>query len=224
MSTLTWSSYVSEVPSLKDHLTTQLHLMFAGPVERMIGLHLIDLVDDAGYLVGNLADVAEKLGASLSLVEDVLASLQSCEPTGVFARSLSECLALQLKEQNRFDPVIAALLDNLELLASHNLAALRKVVGVDQEELAEMIVELKSLDPKPGLKYGSSPVQPVVPDVLVRPSNEGGWIVELNNETLPACPGRPQLLYARLKFGPQGRRQRVHSRVSADRQLAGQKP
>lgn len=178
-------SYVSETLSLKDHLTTQLHLMFQGAAERMIGQHLIDMVDDAGYVSGDLAELAEKLGAREAAIEDVLVRMQSFEPTGVFARNLSECLALQLKEQNRFDPVIEALLANLELLASHNLSALRKAVGVDQEELAEMIVELKSLDPKPGLKYGSSPVQPVVPDVLVRPANDGGWIVELNNDTLP---------------------------------------
>jgi RNA polymerase sigma-54 factor len=178
-------SFVAEVPSLKDHLTDQLNLAFQGPVERMIGQHLVDMVDDTGYLTGNLGELAAKLGTSDAVIEDVLGRVQAFEPTGVFARGLAECLALQLKEQNRYDSVIATLLDNLELLASHNLPALRKAVGVDQEELAEMIVELKSLEPKPGLKYGSSPVQPVVPDVLVHSSNDGGWIVELNSETLP---------------------------------------
>ena len=180
-----FESFVAETPTLKDHLTTQLHLAVQSPAERMIGQHLVDLVDDAGYLKGDLAELADKLGTSEAIIEGLLARLQTFEPTGVFARGLAECLALQLKEQNRFDPVIAVLLDNLELLASHNLSALRKVVKVDQDELADMIVELKTLDPKPGLKYGSSPVQPVVPDVLVRPANDGGWIVELNNETLP---------------------------------------
>jgi RNA polymerase sigma-54 factor len=178
-------SFAAEVPSLKDHLTGQLHLAFQGPIERMIGQHLVDMVDDSGYLTGSLSELADKLGTTEAGIEDVLVRMQAFEPTGVFARGLAECLALQLKEQNRYDPVIAALLDNLDLLASHNLSALRKAVGVDQDELAEMVVELKSLEPKPGLKYGSSPVQPVVPDVIVRPSNDGGWIVELNSETLP---------------------------------------
>ncbi|MGI9477818.1 MAG: RNA polymerase factor sigma-54 [Hyphomicrobiaceae bacterium] len=180
-----FEAFVAETPTLKDHLTTQLHLAVTSPAERMIGQHLIDMVDDAGYLRGDLAELAEKLGTGDAVVEGVVARLQMFEPTGVFARNLAECLALQLKEQNRFDPVIAALLDNLELLGSHDLAGLRKAVKVDQDELAEMIVELKSLDPKPGLKYGAAPVQPVVPDVSVRPSNDGGWIVELNSETLP---------------------------------------
>jgi len=103
----------------------------------------------------------------------------------VCARSLAECLALQLKEQNRYDPQIAALLDNLTLLATHNFAALRRAVGVDADELAEMIGEIKTLNPKPGLKFGSVQMQPVVPDILVRAGNDGSWLIELNSDTLP---------------------------------------
>jgi RNA polymerase sigma-54 factor len=103
----------------------------------------------------------------------------------VFARNLGECLALQLKEQNRYDPQIARLLDNLHLLGSHNLVALKRAVGVDAQELAEMIAEIKGLNPKPGLKFGSVQIQPVLPDVLVRPARDGSWVIELNNDTLP---------------------------------------
>ncbi len=180
-----FESYVSEVPSLKDHLTRQSHLAVSGPAEHMIAQHLIDMVDDAGYLRGDLDELADKLGTRTTAIEDLLAKLQTFEPNGVFARDLAECLTLQLKERNRFDPVIANLIENLHLLAAHNLSALRKAVGVDQDELSEMITELKTLDPKPGLKYGASPVQPIVADVIVRPASDGGWIVELNNDTLP---------------------------------------
>ena len=103
----------------------------------------------------------------------------------MFARTLAECLTLQLKDQNRFDPVMAALLANLELLANRNLAALKRAVGVEMDELAEMIQEIKRLNPKPGLKFGSVQMQPVVPDVIVRPASDGGWHVELNSDTLP---------------------------------------
>ena len=129
-----FESFVAENPTLKDHLTTQLNLAVQGPAERMIGQHLVDMVDDAGYLRGDLSELAAKLGTSAEVIEDVLARLQTFEPTGVFARGLGECLALQLKERNRFDPVIATMLDNLQLLAAHNLSALRKAVGVDQDE------------------------------------------------------------------------------------------
>lgn len=178
-------AYVSNTVSLKDHLAEQLPLVLNDPVERMIGNFLIDMVDEAGYVPANLADVAEKLGAENTLIERVLSAMQGLDPAGVFARSLSECLALQLREQNRYDPQIAALLDNLHLLASHDIAKLRRVVGCDMDELAEMITEIKQLNPKPGLRFGSEQLQPVVPDVLVRAGTDGSWIVELNSDTLP---------------------------------------
>lgn len=178
-------SYVSADISLKDHLSEQLPLVLQTPAERLVGQYMVDLVDEAGYISSDLDQLADRLGASEKMVASVLAKLQTLEPAGVFARSLSECLALQLKEQNRYDPVIAGLLDNLHLLAKRDLAALRRAVGVDMDELSEMIQEIKGLNPKPGLEFGSVQVQPVVPDVFVRPAQDGSWIVELNSETLP---------------------------------------
>jgi RNA polymerase sigma-54 factor len=171
--------------SLHDHLSEQLHVAIADPAERLIGAHLIHMVDEGGYLRGDLGELAERLGAPRSLIERILASVQAFEPAGVFARDLAECLALQLKEQNRHDPQIAKLLENLHLLGSHNLVALKRAVGVDAQELAEMISEIKGLNPKPGLKFGSVQIQPVLPDVLVRAARDGSWVVELNNDTLP---------------------------------------
>ncbi len=178
-------AFVANEISLHQHLSEQLPLVLKEPAERLIGQYLIDMVDEAGYLPADLSSLPEKLGAPQELVDRVLASLQTLDPPGVFARSLKECLALQLKEQNRYDPVIAAFLDNLHLLASHNLPALKKAVGIEMDELMEIVAEIKRLNPKPGLKYGSVQMQPVVPDVLVRPAPDGSWIVELNSDTLP---------------------------------------
>jgi len=178
-------AYVAADLSLRDHLSAQLPLIVGDPVERLIGQHLIDLVDDAGYLMADLDMLSERLGADANLVERTLQKLQTMDPPGIFARSLAECLALQLKEQNRYDPIIARLLDNLALLARHDLQGLRRAVGVEMDELAEMIQEIKHLNPKPGLKFGFVQVQPVVPDVFVRPAQDGSWHVELNSETLP---------------------------------------
>ncbi|MGE0856704.1 MAG: RNA polymerase factor sigma-54, partial [Hyphomicrobiaceae bacterium] len=178
-------AYVSADVSLKDHLTQQMPLLLSEPAERLVGQYLIDLVDDAGYLPADLTALYEKLGASDRMIDVVLAKMQTMDPPGVFARSLAECLALQLKEQNRYDPMIAALLDNLSFLARHDLAGLRRAVGCDMDELTDMIHEIKHLNPKPGLKFGSVEVQPVVPDVFVRPAQDGSWLVELNSETLP---------------------------------------
>jgi RNA polymerase sigma-54 factor len=151
----------------------------------MIGQYLIDLVDEAGYLNGDLALVAEKLGAPVGEVEAVLAILQGFDPPGVCARNLAECLAIQLKERNRFDPAMQALVTHLDLLAKRDLAALRRLCGVGDEDLTDMIGEVRKLNPKPGLAFGSVQMQPIVPDVFVRSGPDGGFVIELNSDTLP---------------------------------------
>jgi RNA polymerase sigma-54 factor len=143
------------------------------------------MVDEAGYLNGDLDAVAEKLGAPPHEIETVLAVLQAFDPPGVCARTLSECLTIQLKERNRFDPAMQALLAHLDLVAKRDFAGLRRICGVDDGDLADMIAEIRRLNPKPGLAFGSTVVQPIVPDVYVRVSPEGGWLVELNSDTLP---------------------------------------
>jgi RNA polymerase sigma-54 factor len=177
--------YVAAGLSLADYLTEQLHVVVTDPAERLIGAHLIHALDETGYLRLDLDDLADRLGAPTGLITKVLDVLQGFDPPGVFARDLSECLALQLKDQNRYDPQIAKLLDNLALLGGHNLAALKRAIGVDAEELADMIAEIKRLNPKPGLQFGTVQIQPVLPDVIVRPARDGSWVVELNNDTLP---------------------------------------
>jgi RNA polymerase sigma-54 factor len=160
-------------------------LAFADPDHRLIGQHLIDMSDEAGYLCGDLAGLAELLGAPLELIEETLQVMHGFEPCGVFARNLRECLLLQLKELDRCDPAMAAMIENLNLLAVHDLAGLKRAASVSNEDLLDMIKEVKRLNPKPGLKYGSVPAQPIVPDVLVRALPDGSFHVELNSETLP---------------------------------------
>ncbi len=178
-------AFVAAEITLVDHLTEQLALAVSDPVQRLIGRHLIDLIDDAGYLPADLAGTAEQLGASAADVEAVVAVLQRFDPVGIGARSLAECLAIQLRERDRFDPAMAALVGHLDLLARRDFAALRRICGIDDEDLRDMIAEIRQLDPKPGARFGSTPIQPVTPDVFARPSPDGGWTVELNSDTLP---------------------------------------
>jgi RNA polymerase sigma-54 factor len=178
-------SFASIEATLADHLAEQLSLAIADPARRMIGQHLIDLVDDAGYLTGDLAQVAERLAAPLPQVEAVLTILQGFDPPGVCARNLTECLALQLKECDRYDPAMQALVGHLDVLAKRDLAALRRVCGVSEEDLDDMIAEIRHLNPKPGLAFGTTLVQPIVPDVFVRQGPDDGYTVELNSDTLP---------------------------------------
>ncbi len=178
-------AFVSAENSLAGHLADQLLLAIAEPGRRIIGQYLVDLVDESGYLAGDLADVADKLGAPLAEIEAVLQILQTFEPAGVCARNLAECLAIQLQERDRYDPAMQVLVAHLDLLAKRELGVLKKLCGVDDQDLADMIAEVRALNPKPGLAFGSTVVQPIVPDVFVRPRADGSWAVELNADTLP---------------------------------------
>jgi RNA polymerase sigma-54 factor len=168
--------------TLRDHLVAQLGLEFADPADRLIGAYLIDLVDEAGYLGDDLAAAASVLGCQPSRLDAVLARLQRFDPPCIFARNLAECLALQLRERNRLDPAMQALLDNLKLLASRDGASLMRLCGVDAADLAEMIAEIRSLDPKPGLAFDAVTAQVVVPDIIMRPQPHGTWSIELNGD------------------------------------------
>ncbi|MGH7000229.1 MAG: RNA polymerase factor sigma-54, partial [Stellaceae bacterium] len=166
-------------------LERQAAILLAEPAERIIGAALIDALDEAGYFVGSVAEIAEQLGADVEGVERVLVRMQTLEPTGVFARSLAECLALQLKERDRFDPAMQALVENLPLLANRDAQQLMRVCRVDGADLAQMVTEIKALNPKPGLAFDKAAVEIVVPDVLLRALPDGSWAVELNSESLP---------------------------------------
>ncbi|WP_319530542.1 RNA polymerase factor sigma-54 [uncultured Cohaesibacter sp.] len=171
--------------SLADHLEQQLMTAISDVRGRVIGQFLINELDEFGYLQTDLALVANRLGVDTEEVESILQILQTFEPAGVFARSLSECLALQLKELNHYDPAIACLLDNLELLAKRDFVALRKICGVDDDDLNDMVAEIRALNPRPGGAFGHLTVQPVIPDVFVKQASDGSWRLELNSDTLP---------------------------------------
>jgi len=175
----------SEGPTLRSHLEEQLSLAVQNPKDRMIGLNLIDMIDEAGYLRGDTAGLAERLNVSPEKVERLLGVLQSFEPAGVGARDLAECLEIQLREQGRLDPMIATLLRHLDLIAVQDLTKLARLCEADTEDVRDMIAEIRGLNPKPGLCFGGAPVAHITPDVFVRSRADGSWHVELNSETLP---------------------------------------
>lgn len=169
--------------SLHTYLMQQAGASLSG-ADLMIAGHIIAQIDEAGYLLMPLADMAQQLGVTLAACEDVLQHIQGFDPTGVGARSLAECIALQAKEANRYDPAMARLLDNLDVLALGRLPQLKRICGVDDEDLADMIRELRSYTPKPGLRFGGEPIQSLTPDIFV--SRRGaGWAVEINSASLP---------------------------------------
>lgn len=172
-------------PTLREHLTAQLNVDIADAGERLIGHALIEALNEDGYLTTSCEGAAEQLGCPPAQVAAVLAKLQRFDPVGAFARDLAECFALQLAERDRLDPAMQAFLDNLDLMAKHDIAGLQAACGVDREDIADMLAELKTLNPKPGAAFDQEITQWVAPDVFVRPAAKGGWRVELNSETLP---------------------------------------
>jgi len=172
--------------TLAEHLHNQLGAAAKDSAQAFIARHLIDQLDEAGYLQEDLREQAATIGVTLADCETALALVQSLDPTGVGARSLGECLALQAREADRYDPCMAKLLDNLDLLAKGELPRLKRMCGVDDEDFADMLAELRGYDPKPGLRFASGGGEPVTPDILIAASADGkGWDVSLNQATLP---------------------------------------
>jgi RNA polymerase sigma-54 factor len=180
-----FEAMLADDKNLQDYLRDQAGQSFCEATERLIALHLVDLVDDAGYISEPLETVADRLSVPLADIEAVLKRMQHFEPVGVCARSLSECLKLQAREADRLDPAMERLLDNLELLARGDMPTLKRLCRVDNEDLADMIRELRGYNPKPGLIFGGERTQTVVPDVFIRKTASGAWGVELNTSTLP---------------------------------------
>jgi RNA polymerase sigma-54 factor len=171
--------------SLRDHLGEQLRLNFSDPVDRMVGAHLVALLSEAGRLTADPQAIATAMGLPLDRIEAVRTRMMRFDPVGLFARDLKECLAAQLAERNRLDPAMQIMLENLELLAKRETRRLMALCGVDSEDLADMITEIKALDPKPAATWDTTPPQLVVPDLLMRQLPDESWIIELNPETMP---------------------------------------
>ena len=176
---------LSEERTLAAHLTEQLNLAVTDAGQRLIGLHLIGMLNDAGYMNADIEALQQQLGTSARAIQHVLKIVRTFDPPGVFACDLNECLAIQLKEQDRYDPAMQALIENLDVLAKRDFARLKKLCGVDLDDIKDMVMEIRTLNPRPGNVFGSVVVQPVVPDVQVRLAPDDTWLVELNSETLP---------------------------------------
>jgi len=197
-----FDSFSSADIGLIEHLMGQAGEAFSGRDLAIAG-QIIGQIDEAGYLEADVRDIAYQLGIGTEVIEAVLARIQCFDPTGVGARSLSECLAIQAREVDRYDPAMARLIDNLDLLARGAIPQLRRLCGVDEEDMADMIRELRQYDPKPGLRFASDTASAVVPDIFVREKGVG-WVVELNSATLPRVLVNRRY-YRELSGGPQDR-------------------
>ncbi len=197
-----FDSFANPEIGLQEHLMDQARNALDG-MDLLIATQLIGQIGEAGYLEANLLETAHALGVPLAQAEQVLGVIHGFDPTGVGARSLAECLTLQAKEADRYDPCMAKLLANLDLLARGALPQLRRICGVDEEDMADMIRELRAYDPKPGLRYSNDRAPPVTPDLFVKPTGDG-WSIEINSATLPRLLIN-RSYYVELASGPQDR-------------------
>src|SRR5437868_15132645 len=191
--------------SLAQYLTDQLHGASGdvGDLARIIA----ETLDETGYLTVPLEQISELTGAPVGLIEQALELVQGLDPPGVGARSLAECLALQAKAADRYDPAMARLIDNLDLLSKGRTADLKRICGVDDEDLGDMFRELRAYDPKPGCRFSGAASQDVSPDIFVR-RTRAGFAVELNQATLPRLLVNRRY-YQELKSGPQDKASRA---------------
>lgn len=175
----------AQAAGLHDHVQAQIGMMFSNPTDRRIAEAFLAALDPSGWLGDSLSEVARAAGCREEVAEAVLRRLQGLEPAGLFARSLSECLALQLSEANALDTPMRVLLDHLPALARGDTALLLARCGVNAEQLGRMVTRLRSLDPKPGAQFDTSPAQRRAPDLLVSRDDRGQWQVSLNRATTP---------------------------------------
>lgn len=178
--------FVARKPSLRDHIAQQVPFSITGLTDIMTADALLDHLDETGYISADaVSDVSERLGRPEKDVEAILRILQSFDPPGVFARSLSECLSIQLQQRDRLDPAMHAFVGNLDLLAKRDFATLKKLCGVDEDDLLDMLSEIRGLNPRPGAGFETGSCETIIPDIIVHPSTDGSWLIDLNPETLP---------------------------------------
>ncbi len=171
--------------TLREHLYGQLAGSIRNDADKRIAAEIIESLDADGYMRRNLDEVSRTTGADAERIAAVLAEVQKFDPAGVAARDLPECLRLQLSERGPVSPAMAVLLDNLKLLADFKMAALANRCGVPVEDIQDMLREIRTLDPRPGLRFDTDPVIPAIPDVMVQRLSDGSCAVELNAQLLP---------------------------------------
>jgi RNA polymerase sigma-54 factor len=187
--------------SLGDHLSWQLRLSSLAAEEEHIGALIIGNLDKDGYLPMSIEELTFLANADREVVERVLARIQQFDPPGVAARSLSECLLIQLRELGLGDSLAARIVQgHLPMLESRRFDRIAKELGVTVEAVAEATKIISVLEPKPGRDYGDGDVRYVTPDVFVHKVGDE-YVVTLNEEGLPRL--RVSSFYRRM-LGGQG--------------------
>jgi RNA polymerase sigma-54 factor len=171
-------------PSLVAHVLDAIDRTVVTPQDRRIALALADALEPSGWLGRPLIAIAKDTGCPPDTVERVLKNLQRIEPTGLFARSLAECLQLQAKEAGILDTAMACMIDHLDLLAQGDIARLARMCIVTEDDILRRLRLIRTFDPKPGAQFSSDAATLREPD-LVAVKGANGWQVSVNRSALP---------------------------------------
>lgn len=171
-------------PSLSLHVAAEIRRLVPEGRERRLAQALAEALEPTGWLGRPLAEIAAEERVPLREVEAVLRLLHGCEPSGLFARSLAECLELQARDRGIWDEILAVMLANLPLVAAGDVARLARLARSTAEEVQLRFRRIRSLNPKPGAVFDPAPPLPREPDLAARPDG-AGWTVELNRAALP---------------------------------------
>ncbi|MEM8597868.1 MAG: RNA polymerase factor sigma-54 [Pseudomonadota bacterium] len=187
------AALTSDRPSLLAHVADQIELTFTSPADRMLALRFAEALEETGWLAQPVPAIAAQAGVPLARAEIVLQALHGLEPTGIFARSLSECLLLQAREADALTWELEMLIANLDLLAEGRTQELAEICDCEPEDIPEIARQLRAFDPKPGLAFAHKPA-PVFPPDLIATRGPAGWQVELNRSTTPTITVLPDRL------------------------------
>ena len=174
---------VSNKISLKEYLTNQITLSFEKK-DQSVAISLIDYLHPSGWLIHPVEEIAEELNKPMNYIEEIIQQLQSLEPIGIFAKNLSECLKIQLKEKGILNKTYQVLIDNLTLITKGKIKTLTKLCEIENDKIIQMVNIIKTLNPKPAENFNDEPLSISEPDIIVTKTNKG-WKIDLNRSTLP---------------------------------------
>ena len=182
----TFDNFLTQIPSLYEHLQFQLNLVCKEPEDILVGQYIIGNIDPHGYLCVDAAEVASKTGADLERVHRILAMVQSFHPHGVGANNLSECLLIQMQHYGYDNAMARTIITrHLDDLAMGKMVKIAQALGTTIQKVQEACDLIRTLDPKPGLQYSPmDEVKYIIPDAIVE-KVEGEYVVILNDSASP---------------------------------------
>ncbi|NSL53166.1 RNA polymerase factor sigma-54 [Calidifontibacillus erzurumensis] len=176
----------SNATSIHDHLLKQIGLMDVNGKEKQILDYLILSINDAGYFVGNIEEISARFSVTIEKVEELLGKIQECDPPGVGARNLQECLLLQLKNQQERNLLAEQIVEqHLEKLADRKWKEISQIIQEPIEKIQEVFDYIQTLNPRPGSAFTKEAPNYIIPDMIITRQNDGTFALSFNEDVIP---------------------------------------